>query len=218
MTLAEADTAAREAATAVSMVECPTKGWWNRPCPGADFNGVTVCVVPHHYSARVARQAAGRFRRNARPTFEDRLTRRVGIDEDRSVNVDDDLVALTRRTGMDTVVERGLGEQCQGIRLLLGHRGRFLGQIRNRGSGMDTPRLLIKRLARCLERLHEHRALLGCEPTADDNHTVFVLIHLQRPALVAAGFLTRLGDPIDPPPAPDDPLDVVGAAGPAYRQ
>ena len=36
--------------------------------------------------------------------------------------------------------------------------------------------------------------------------------------MVAQGSLTRLGDPVDPAPTADDPLDVAGGAGAAHRQ
>jgi hypothetical protein len=41
--------------------------------------------------------------------------------------VDDDLVAVARRAGVDPVVQRGLREQGQRVHLLLGPRGRFRG-------------------------------------------------------------------------------------------
>ena len=41
--------------------------------------------MTHHHAARVARNALRRFRGNARPILEDRLTRRVGIGQDRGV-------------------------------------------------------------------------------------------------------------------------------------
>jgi len=48
----------------------------------------------------------------------------------------------------------------------------------------------------------------------DHHHTVFILIHTEPAAAVALRALFRLSDPVYPPPAADDPLDVIGRAGP----
>src|SRR5438874_2145099 len=79
--------------------------------------------------------------------------------------------------------------------------------------GRRASRSLIQRLARGGERLHEHGTLFGRQPTPHGDHAVFVLIHVQAAILVAVYLLTSLCDPVDPPPAADDALDVVGAAG-----
>jgi hypothetical protein len=76
----------------------------------------------------------------------------------------------------------------------------------------------MQRLACGFERTHEHCALLGSQATADDCHTVCVLIHLQRTALVAVSVLTRFGDLVDPAPAAHDTLDLTRAAGFADRE
>ena len=44
-----------------------------------------------------------------RAALEHGLAGRVGIRQHGSIDVDDDLVSLTRRAGIDAVVERGLG-------------------------------------------------------------------------------------------------------------
>ena len=54
--------------------------------------------------------------------LEDGLAGRVGIRQDGSIDVDDDLVSLARSAGIQALVERGLGQQRQRVRLLLGHR------------------------------------------------------------------------------------------------
>ena len=74
---------------------------------GADHEPA-VRVVPHHHSARVAGQAAGRFRGNVRAALEDGLAGRLRVRQHGGVDVDDDLVALARRAGIDPVVEGGL--------------------------------------------------------------------------------------------------------------
>ena len=61
MPLAERQPAAREAATLIPVMERAPQSRRNRPGPGADLKGAPVLVVPHHHSARVARQAPGRF-------------------------------------------------------------------------------------------------------------------------------------------------------------
>jgi len=59
----------------------------------------------------------------------------------------------------------------QDVRLLLGHRWRFRGDVATRSSwNVSGARFLIQSLARRSERLHENGA----------NNAVFVLIHLQR--------------------------------------
>ena len=61
-----------------------------------------------------------------RAVLEDRLSRRLRIGQHRRVDVDDDLVPLARRAGIDPVVQGRLGEQAQRVRQLLGQRRRFL--------------------------------------------------------------------------------------------
>jgi hypothetical protein len=61
MALPERQSAARETATLVAVVERAPQCRWNRPRPGPDLDGAPVLVVPHHHAARIARQALGRF-------------------------------------------------------------------------------------------------------------------------------------------------------------
>src|SRR2546421_3060829 len=70
-------------------------------------------------------------------------------------------------------------------------------------------------LAGRIQRLPQHGAHLRLEPSADNDHAVFILIQVQRPARVALGALHGLRLLIDPPPAANDTLDVLGGAGPA---
>src|SRR2546421_2995729 len=70
-------------------------------------------------------------------------------------------------------------------------------------------------LAGRIQRLPQHGADLRLEPSADDDHAVFILIQVQCPARVALGALHGFRLPIDSPPAADDALDVLGGAGPA---
>jgi hypothetical protein len=124
MALAEGHAAALEATPAVAMVERAPDRRWDRTCAGADFDDATLGVVPHQHPARVARQPAGRYRGNVRAAFEDRLAGRVGVRENRLVDVDDDLVTLAWSSRIEIVVEGALGDQGQRIGPLLSHRGR----------------------------------------------------------------------------------------------
>jgi len=126
MALTEAHSAAREAAAAVSVVERSPYRGRNRASPGRDFHHPPIPGVLHHHSARVARQAPRRFRGNVHAVLEHGLAGRVGVRQHGRVDVDHDLVALARGAGIDPVVKRRLGEHGQGVRLLLGQRGRFL--------------------------------------------------------------------------------------------
>src|ERR1700694_5860995 len=79
MALAERHSAAWKATAVVAMVERTPYRGWNRPGSRADFDDASVRVMAHHDAARVAREAAGRFRGNVRAALEDRLAGRVGI-------------------------------------------------------------------------------------------------------------------------------------------
>ena len=103
-------------------------------------------VVAHHHPARIARQPLRRSRGNARPVLEDGLAGLIRVREHGGVYVDHDLIPLARRAGIELVAEGGLGEQCQRIRLLLGHRralrGRVgEGRVRSRGPAARVERL-----------------------------------------------------------------------------
>ena len=71
MALAERHSAAWKATAAVAMVERTSYRGWNRPRSRADFDDASVRVVSHHNTARVAREAAGRFRGDVCAAFED---------------------------------------------------------------------------------------------------------------------------------------------------
>ena len=73
----------------------------------------------HYHAARVARQAAGRFRGNVHAVLENGLAGRVGVCEHGRVDVDHDLIALARCTRIDAVVERRFGEETERVGLLL---------------------------------------------------------------------------------------------------
>ena len=76
--------------------------------------------MPHDNSARVAGQAPRRFRGNVRAVFEDGLARLIRIRQHRRIDVHHDLVALSRRAGIEPAMQSRFREQREGVRLLLG--------------------------------------------------------------------------------------------------
>jgi hypothetical protein len=103
------------------MVERAPQCRGDRPGPSSDLHGASVFVVPHHHAAGVARQAPRRFRGNARPVLEHGLAGLLRICQCRRVDMDHDLVPLSRRAGIESMVEGRLREQSQRVRLLLAH-------------------------------------------------------------------------------------------------
>ncbi len=152
MALPEADFAARETTAAVSVMHRAPERRRNRAGPGRHLDDSTVDTVLHHHTARVARQALRRFGGNAHAVLEDGLAGLIGVREyggvDGGVDVDDHLIALARGTGIDPVMERGLGEQPERVGLLRLHRGRFPRIDHEAGLGARRASLLIQRLGR----------------------------------------------------------------------
>ena len=110
MALAEANPAAREATGAVAMVERAPYRRRDRARARADFDDTPVAIMLHHHTARIACQAARRFRRNAPAVLESGLARCIRLREHRSIDVHDDLVSLAGRAGFDAVMQSRLGE------------------------------------------------------------------------------------------------------------
>jgi hypothetical protein len=133
VSLGETAAAAREAATAIAVVERAPQRRGNRPGAGADLEQPAVLLVAHHHPACVAGQAAGRFRGNVRAVLEDGLPRLLGIGQRRGVDVDHDLVALARGPGIEPVVQGRLGEQGERVRLLLGKGRGFRSGVSEAG-------------------------------------------------------------------------------------
>ena len=149
-----------------------------------------------------------------------RTGRRIGIREHLHVDVDHHLIALARGAGFDAVVQCRFREKAERVRLLLRHGRRFRGNVDDARARGDVPGLLgacplVELLASRGQRLDQHGADLGLEPSADHDHAVFALIHVKRAAPVPPGGLLRLCLAIHPPPAADDALDVLGGPGPA---
>jgi hypothetical protein len=123
MAFRHADATAWETAAGIAPLKRPPQRRRNRPASRADLDEPTL--GPHHDPARVAREALRRFRGHARAVLEDRLAAMLGVGQDCRVDVDDDLVPLARGAGIDPVVKRGLGQEGQGVGLLLRERGRL---------------------------------------------------------------------------------------------
>jgi hypothetical protein len=120
-----------------------------------------------------------RSRGNARARRPGRW-RVLGLGQDRGVDVDDYLVPVRWSAWIDAVAQRGLGEQRQGVRLLLRHARGVVTADR----GVLTASLLarVQRLAGGRQRLLEHRADLGGQPSLDDHRTVGIWIHVELAA------------------------------------
>jgi hypothetical protein len=101
-----------------------------------------------------------------------------------------------------------LREQGQGIGLLLGHRGRFRGNVPGARGLLLPAGPLIQALAGGGQGLHDQRSHLRLEPPSQDHHAVLVLRHVQGAGRVPMLRLPHFGPPIHAPPAAYDPLDV----------
>ena len=167
--------------------------------------------MAHHHASRIAGETLRRFRGNARSVVEHGLTCLIRIREYRRIDVHHDLIPVARGARFDPLVERRFREERKGISLLLRHRRCLTRQVCERRRVFGAS-LLIQRLARRRQRLHQNRARFRLEPSVHDDHAVFVLVHVQPAALVAAGGLPRLGHAVDTSPGADDPLDVRGGA------
>jgi len=151
--------------------------------------------------------------------FEDGLARLLRIGQHLGVNVDHHLVALARGAGTEPVMKGRFREQGQRIRLLLGDRGRFRGDVPETCRGLGAlPGPLIEALAGRGQGLHEQRSHLRLEPPAEDHHAVLVVIHVQGSARVPPLRLPSLGTPVHAPPPAHDPLDVGRRARAPHRQ
>ena len=140
-----------------------------------------------------------------------RLARLIGTGQHERIDVDDDLVPLARGAGIQIVVQGGLGDHPQRVRLKLGHAG-------SHHPGRLVLRLHVHPVARGREGLTDDRADFRGEPAADHEHAVDVLIDVERPALVSPGRIMILGVAIHAAPGPDQALDMGGGAGPRERQ
>jgi len=101
-------------------------------------------------------------------------------------------------------MQRRFGDHPQCIGLSLAH-GRH---VLPRGVYLDLGRRPVTGSG---QRPADDGAHLGGEPAADDEHAVFVLIHVKRPTAVALFRLVVLSVAIHAAPRPDQLLDVRGS-------
>jgi len=204
----------------------------NRARPRAHLRHAAVRIVSHDDAARIAGEPLSRLYGNARAVFDNRLA--GPIRQNRRVDVDDNLQVFGRRAGVQSVVKRRLGQEPKRIGLLLLERRRLWGHVASRhvrdpnsrpgvlncrrfrgnvfrghvrGSRRCTWPQGLPRRCQCL---HEKRADLGFQPATHDDHTVVVLIHMERPTAVALLRIACFFSPIDPAPAAHNAFDVLG--------
>jgi len=85
----------------------------------APISGPALRIVPHHHPARIAREAPQRSRGNVAHLLQLGLAGGLRVRQHSGVDMDDHLVPLAGRAGVELVVERALGEQSQRVGLLL---------------------------------------------------------------------------------------------------
>ena len=167
--------------------------------------------MAHHHPARITRQALRRSRGNVAQLLQLGLAGCLRIRQNGGVDMDDHLVPLTRRPGIELMMQRALGEEAQRIGLLLHAR-------RSRGAGTGDASALIKCLARGVERTQEHGARLGVQPAAEHHRAIVVRIDVKPSVGVLARRPTGPGPPIQLSPPADDPLHVDGGARASHRK
>ena len=210
MGLAAAYLAAGEATGPIAMAQSPAERRRDGARPGPDLHGPTVLIVPHHYPARIAHKAPRRSRGNVAHLLPLGLAGRLRVRQHGGVDMDDHLVPLARRAGVELVVQGALGEQPQRIGVLLRP-----GRRRKVGIGVALP--LIQRLPRRIERAQEQGPRLEVQPAAKHERAVVVPIDVQS----SAGVLHRqtgLRTSVQLSPAPDDSLHMDGRARASHRE
>jgi hypothetical protein len=167
-----------------------------------------VCVVPHHHAAGIARKALARFRGNARAVFEHGLAGLIGVGQHRGVDVNDDLIALARSSGIESLVQRRFGEEDERVRLLLGHRRRVAARLD----------LLVEGVPRGSKRAHEQSTGLRRQASTHDHRAVIICVDMKRAARMPSSGLAVLGLTVDAAPSAHQTLDVVRGSGVSYCQ
>ena len=106
------------------------------------------------------------------------------------------------------MVQRGLGDQAQGICLLLGHGRKLVSLV---GDLRRRPPLIQPCTSRG-QRFQDKRSHFGLEPAVNDERTVDVLMDVEPAGCMPHLGLARFDEPVHAPPAPHDTLDVEGGA------
>jgi hypothetical protein len=104
--------------------------------------------------------------------LEDGLPGLAGIGQHRRIDVDDDLVAFGRRTGIESLMECDLGEETERIGLLLFHGRGLHGLVHETHGGCRSTPPLVEGLPGGVQSLDEKRADLGLQPALEDEHAV----------------------------------------------
>ncbi len=218
MPLGDPDVAAREAAAPIPMLQRSSQRRGNRPRPGPHLHHSPVLVVSHQHPARVARQALRRSRGNVAPPFQHGLAGLLRIREDCGVYVDHHLIPFTRRSGVELMVQRRLGQQRQRVRVLLRPGRRLHGRVGVRQAGPGDASPLIEGLAGGVEGPQEQRAHLRRQAPAQHHSAVLILVDVERAGCVLSPGLAGFGLPVHPAPAPHDALHVDRRPGAPHRQ
>jgi len=195
------------------MQQGSSEGGRDSTSAGAYLHCAAILVVSHHHPAGVAGEALRRSRGNVAHLFELGLAESLRIRQHGGVDVNHDLVALARRPGVELMVQGGLGEQGQGIGLLL-HPGRSIDDL----ASWAWPRSLIEGLAGGIERSDEQGTRFRSQATTDYHRAVVVPIDLEHAALVLVSGLTDLGIPVHLTPSPYDVLHVHCTPAPPPRE
>jgi len=114
MRVAVAQLAARNPARAVTVLECSPDRYGHRARAPADVQRSAVRIVRHYDTIRIARQAAGRFRENARTARQRSLTIDSVLAQCIGVDMHDDFERTARRSRR-CVHQRLLGDNAQRI-------------------------------------------------------------------------------------------------------
>jgi hypothetical protein len=115
VSLGDPNVAAGEAAGAIAMQQRAPERGRNRASADAHLHDPPLRVVLHDHPARVAGQPLRRPRGDVGAILEHGLAGSGWIHQGLGVDVDHHLVALARRTGVQLVVQRRLGQQGQGV-------------------------------------------------------------------------------------------------------
>jgi hypothetical protein len=156
--LTESDSTAGEPASTISMMQRAPQCGRNRARARPDLHDAALLIVTHHHAAHIAREPLRRFRGNARATLEDRLTRLFGVRQHGRIHVDHHLIALTRRAGIELVMQSRFRKQHNRVRLLLGQRGRRRGYVGVRLGWRLCSAPLVEDFSGCGERSRDESA------------------------------------------------------------